>query len=333
MRGADASSRPVHNVVMPQLKVPERLMISLGALGPVGQSWIDDLPGLLASLEAEWSIRCGAPFDGGNAAYVAEALTFGGVRVVLKVALPAGVDGFSPFEQELEALLLAQGDPYVAVIRHDTKRRSMLLERLGAPLASLGWSSARQLEALTSTLSRGWRPVTTERLPTGAAKANWLAEFVTETWRDLGQPCSETAVEHAVAYSAERAASFDSERAVLVHGDGHAHNLLQVPDSEDGAEFRITDPEGLVSEPAHDLGVVLRAWNEELLAVNTAKAALERCEEVATRCGIEADAIWQWSFIERLSTGLFLLSLGHQAEAAAYLEVADRLAEVASPQA
>ena len=68
-----------------------------------------------------------------------------GTRAVLKVALPAGVDGLSAFEQELETLLLAHGDPYVAVIRHDTRRRSMLLERLGQPLASLGWSISRQI--------------------------------------------------------------------------------------------------------------------------------------------------------------------------------------------
>ena len=102
-------------------------------------------------------------------------------------------------------------------------------------------------------------------------------------------------------------------------------------DSDDKPGFRLTDPEGLVSEPAHDLGVVLRGWNEELLLGSTAEVAFERCEEVASLCGIDAEAIWQWAFIERVSTGLFLLRLGHQAEAAAYLEVADRLAEGASP--
>ncbi len=241
------------------------------------------------------------------------------------------MDGFSPFEQELETLLLARGDPYVAVLRHDTERRSVLLERLGKPLASLGWPTGRQIEALASTLARGWRPVTTDRLPTGAAKANWLAEFVTTAWSDLGGPCSASAVEQAAAFAAERAARFELEGAVLVHADGHAHNLLAVQNSDDKSGFRLTDPEGLVSELAHDLGVVLRGWNEELLLRSTAKVAFERCEEVASLCGIDAEAIWQWAFIERVSTGLFLLRPGHQTEAAAYLAVADRLAEGASP--
>jgi streptomycin 6-kinase len=41
---------------------------------------------------------------------------------------------------------------------------------------------------------------------------------------------------------------------------------------------------------------------------------------------VDGVAIWQWAFIERVSTGLFLLRLGHRMEAGPYLAVADRLA-------
>jgi hypothetical protein len=41
-----------------------------------------------------------------------------------------------------------------------------------------------------------------------------------------------------------------------VHGDAHAFNALQVPGSP-GADFRLVDAEGLISEPAHDLGVII----------------------------------------------------------------------------
>jgi streptomycin 6-kinase len=97
-------------------------------------------------LAAEWSITYGRPLDGGNAAYVIEAVTADARPVILKVVLPPGVDGFSPFEQELEALRLAGGDPYAELIRHDSSRRSMLLERLGPSLASLGWPRVRRAD-------------------------------------------------------------------------------------------------------------------------------------------------------------------------------------------
>jgi streptomycin 6-kinase len=199
--------------------MPERLMTSVTALGPAGSRWLEDLPDILASLAADWSIAYGRPLDGGNAAYVIEAVTANGRPVIAKPALPAGVDGFAPFEQELETLRLAGGDPYAELIPHDVSRRSLLLERLGPPLASLGWPPARQLTTVASTLARGWRPVPPGRLPTGAAKAEWLAGFVARKWVDLGRPCSQAAAEKAVSYAAERAAAFDPERAVLIHGD------------------------------------------------------------------------------------------------------------------
>lgn len=301
-------------------------MTSVRALGPAGSRWLEDLPGILASLAADWSIVYGRPLGGGNAGYVIEAVTADGRPVIAKLALPPGVDGFSPFEQELETLRLAGGDPYAELIRHDVSRRSLLLERLGPPLASLGWPPARRLTTVASTLARGWRPVSAGRLPTGAAKAEWLAGFVAREWADLGRPCSQAAAEKAVSYAGERAAAFDPERAVLIHGDAHARNVLLNPDPADGStSFRLIDPEGLLSEPAHDLGVVLRDGNEELLAGDTATTAIQRCRQAAVLTGVNGEAIWQWAFIERVSTGLFLFHLGHYQEARPYLAAADRL--------
>jgi streptomycin 6-kinase len=304
------------------------------ALGPAGSRWLDDLPEILASLAAEWSIGYGRPLDGGNAAYVAEAVTAGGRPVILKVAVPPGLEGFSPFEQELETLRLARGDPYAELIRDDVPRRCMLLERLGPSLASLGWPADRRLAAVASTLARGWRPAPAARLPTGAEKARWLADFVSRQWAELGRPCSRAAAETAIGYAAERAAAFSPERAVLIHGDGHAGNILLKPGPAGGSSgFRLIDPEGLISEPAHDLGVALRDGNEQLLAGDTGAAAVERCRRVALQTGVNGTAIWQWAFIERVCSGLFLLSLGYRRAAGPYLTVADRLSSLryASP--
>ncbi len=319
------------------IRVPERLRASVAALGAAGERWLAGLPDLVASLEADWSVTCGTALEGGNAAFVAEAVATDGRLDVLKIALPPGIDGFAPFEQELRALQDADGDPYVKLICHDEERRSMLLERLGRPLASLGWPSDRQITAITATLARGWRPAGSSRLPTGAAKAEWLAGFIADAWRDLGEPCTERAARRAVDYAAERASRADPGHAVLVHGDAHPANVLEVQVGSDHSArqaFRLIDPEGLASEPAHDLGVVLRGWNEELLAgADAAAVAFRRCEAVSRRTGVDRKSIWQWSYVERVSSGLFLLSLGHQAEARPFLEAADRLAGAVTPWA
>jgi streptomycin 6-kinase len=69
-------------------------------------------------------------------------------------------------------------------------------------------------------------------------------------------------VAEAVRCAAAREAAVDPRQAVLVHGDAHPFNLLQAADGS----FRLIDPEGLASEPAHDLGVILRDFNDDLLA-------------------------------------------------------------------
>jgi streptomycin 6-kinase len=321
---------------MPSIRLPERVGAAVAALGPAGQRWLAGLPELVSGLEADWTVTCGTALDGGNTAYVAEAVTADGQLAVLKIALPPGIAGFAPFEQELQALQDAGGDPYARLICYDERRRSMLLERLGRPLASLTWPSDRQIAAITATVARGWRPATSGRLPTGAAKAEWLAGSITDAWRDLGKPCTERAARRAIDYAAERASRAEPRHAVLVHGDAHPSNVLEVPDGIDHSArpaFRLIDPEGLASEPAHDLGVVLRGWNEDLLAAHAAAVAFQRCEAVSRRTGVDPESIWQWSYIERVSSGLFLLRLGHDAEARPYLEAADRLSDSVTPWA
>jgi hypothetical protein len=73
--------------------------------------------------------------------------------------------------------------------------------------------------------------------------------FVAREWADLGRPCSQAAAGKAVSYAAERAAAFDLERAVLVHGDAHARNLLLKDPARASTSFRLIDPRGSSPNP------------------------------------------------------------------------------------
>lgn len=100
-----------------------------------------------------------------------------------------------------------------------------------------------------------------------------------------------------------------------------------------GAGFRLVDAEGLISEPAHDLGVILvrgvPGWIGDL-AGGDPRQVLEivarRCRHAGRLAGAGPDAVWQWAFTELVSTGLFLLSLGQHGEAETFLAVAGKLA-------
>lgn len=320
-RADDPGPRPVSGT----LPVPAALAAALRALGPEGDQWLARLPGLLASLEADWSVTAGAPMAGGNSAYVAAAVTADGTPAVLKAAMPPGIAGFSSFDQQLAALRLAGGAPYARLLRYDRPRRALLVERLGPALASLGWPAARQLDAMVRTAARGWRPAPGAELPTGAAKARWLAGYVAAAWEELGRPCPQAVPELAVRYAAQREAAFGPRRAVLVHGDVHAGNVLRA--AGPGGGFRLIDPEGLISVPEHELGVIVRSAG---LRAREPARALEimtgRCRRAAALAGADPEAVFQWAFIERVSTGLLLLRLGHRADAERLLAGAGQLA-------
>jgi predicted kinase len=320
---------------VPTVAVPRRLAPAIRALGAAGQEWLARLPALLAGLEADWSITVGALLDGGQAAYVAEAVTHDGTPVVLKVSIPPGIDAFTPFERELAALRLVDGDPYAGLIRHDLPRRALLLERLGRPMASLGWPAARQMDALARIAARGWRPVPDDGvLPTGGEAARWHVDFIASAWEELARPCPEAVVDLAVRCATARGAAFDPGRRVLVHGDVHALNALQMPGPGGAsAGFRLVDPEGLASEPAQDLGVIqargVRGRIVELAARDPRQAletVIRSCRRAGRLTGTDPQAIWQWGFTEMVSTGLFVLRLGHHEEAATYLAAAGKLA-------
>jgi streptomycin 6-kinase len=283
------------------------------------------------SLAREWKLVLGRPFGGGSAAYVVSAHTAVGRDVVLKVALPEGLEGDSPFAAEIQTLRLADavgaGSAYVQLLEVAADGRAVLLERLGRPLASLDLRVEHQIDAIVDTVSRGWRPLQPGHgLRTGRDQAEWLADFITRTWESTGRPCAEATVGRAVAAATTRAGAFDPVTAVMVHGDAHPANVLEDLDAgRKQLRCKLIDPDAMVSEPAHDLGVMLRDWSTVLLEPGRDAAALGRawCRRAARRSEVDEEAVWQWAFVERVATGLYLARLGDSA-GSDLLEVAAR---------
>jgi streptomycin 6-kinase len=178
------------------------------------------------------------------------------------------------------------------------------------------------LELVATTVRSFWRPVDRQvSLPTGAEKATWLAALIVTTWEQLARPCPRAVVDRAVGYCDERAAAFGWERSVLVHGDAHGWNTVS---SGDGG-YKFVDPEGVWSEPEQDLGVPMREYNVPLLAGDTSRLVRQRAESLASWCDVDAEAVWQWGYIERVSTGLLnLRDFTGDAHAMNFLEVASR---------
>jgi streptomycin 6-kinase len=293
-------------------------------LGSAGLRWLDGLPALVDELAREWSIRLGAPLPGGSASYVAAARTADRRDAVLKIVIPDPDLG-----RQVRTMVEARGDGYAALIAYDVERRAMLMEALGPSMDRLGLPPYRAIGALCRTLRRAWRVAPWPELTAQPTrKAAGLGELVGRLWEELGRPCPERVIERALSYADRRAAAYDPDRCVVVHGDPHPGNALRVPAPRPGAEsgYVFVDPDGFLAEPAYDLGVVLRGWCAELLAGDAPRLARGYCQLLAERTGVDEPAIWQWGFLERVSTGLFVARLGEDELARPYLATADLLA-------
>ena len=69
------------------------------------------------------------------------------------------------------------------------------------------------------------------------------------------------------------------------------------------------DPDGFIADRAYDLGVALRDWSGRLLGPDARLVAEGFCDTLAERSGVDATRIWEWGFLERVSTGLYLLDV------------------------
>src|SRR3984957_15627961 len=89
------------------------------------ENWLERLPALVSSLEADWSIVVGCPYEGGTEAFVADATRADGTRAVLK-GLGPGTGKDPP--KEAAVLRLVDGDGCPVLYRYDSDRGALLME-------------------------------------------------------------------------------------------------------------------------------------------------------------------------------------------------------------
>jgi streptomycin 6-kinase len=303
------------------LHLSESMRRTAQARGATALAWLAALPDHIAAVAELWSISVDDALPGGKNAFVAPARHAGGTPAVLKIAPPG-----PEFAQQLRLIDAAAGQGYVQLHAFDLAHNAALLEPLGAPLAAVEPVEAR-LEALAAMLSVAWQaPVdATAPVSPGEDKAAQAVRYLTQPWADLAPSAL---IDAAIGYGTRRAEAFDPDRCVAGHGDPHDHNALAVLQPRPGADtgFVLIDPEGLRGPAAYDLGVVMRGWPEQVLAADDPVALVRgwarRLAELST---VDDQDIWEWAFVERVTSGLYLCRNGHQAEGHTYLDSAVRL--------
>jgi len=302
-------------------KLPREVLLKARGLGEEGANWLSRLDSVVSIFETEWSLSLGSVLAGGTEALVIDATLKDGDLAVLKMGLP----GSSDISAEVRAFELVAGAGYAKLLRFDLESHVLLLERLGHHLGSEDRSIETQIHLICEALHPSWiRLEQPNGFMTGAKKADWLAEFIERQWQESGKPCHKKIIHRALDFCSERAATFSLDNCFLVHGDAHANNLLSVPHSR---EYKFVDPDGLCAERACDLAVPMREWSEDLLQGNTAKLTRQRCALLANLTEEDEHAIWQWGYMERVSTALVLLTIDMKREAEMMLLVAEKVVD------
>lgn len=301
--------------------LPPLVVSRAKSAGPIGEAWLSGLDGLILELEDMWKVSVGEALCGGTHAFVAHADGPNGEQYVLKVDMPEALGG--EFGRGIEALELADGHGYAKLYAYDIARKACLLERLGKPVNRLGFPVSEQLRLICSALQKSWEiTVTSNGFPDGAESVAWFRKFIGETWEKLGHPCPQKMVEQAYFYLQSREAAINPAESVLVHGDAHGGNTLT---ELSGEGYKLIDPDGIFYEKAYDLGVLMREWVDEY-EEEPAEKGKERCRYLHQLTGVPEKAIWEWGYLQTVSTAFVALQVGQEETGRKMLRVAERWA-------
>lgn len=262
-----------------------------------------NLERVAAELADKWNLQLGDRLTGGTFALVYAAVDTNGDNRVLKIN-PPDVETAGTYESERDVLLAAGGRGYVRLYDHDDTNRAFLLERLGKQMAQSASSVDDWVRQLADLLVDTWaacdipRP---ESVMTAAEKCEWFLDYLDRAWREQNEPCPRPVIDEAMRFAELRGAAYDASKSVVLHGDAHAWNALE---SAEGG-YKLIDPDPYFGEREADLSVPMREWNAEMLATGDGLAAVRlRTATLAGITGTDADAIWQWGFIERVASAL-----------------------------
>ncbi len=222
------------------LRIPSRLAANCRK-SVERAAWLDRLPDTLRTLEIQWSLALGPPFDTEDVscAWVAPARLINGSSAVLKVPMP-----HMEAEHELEGLRFWNGDPTVRVLLADDHTGAMLLERCepGTPLRAL--PEPDQDLVITRLLRQLWRPPAASHpfRPLSALMKFWSEETLadSERWPDPGL------VREGLRLFKELPHTAPME--VLLATDLHAGNVLRAARQS----WLVIDPKPFVGDPAYD---------------------------------------------------------------------------------
>jgi streptomycin 6-kinase len=255
--------------------------------------WVRSLPGMVAQLARQWSLRVGQPFQpGGRCAWVAPARDPDGRDLVLKI-------GWRHFEalHEADALSLWDGDGAVRLHAADSfdDTSALLLERCRpGTAANRSLPEPVQDEVVAELLRRLWR-----QPPAGNPFR--LLQVMCDRWADeresglVGLPGGLDPGLARAGISLFRWLPTTAPRQVVLCTDLHAENIL----AGHREPWLVIDPKPFVGDPTYDVLQHMLNCQQRLLADPLAFA--DRMAELAD---LDPTRLRLWLFARCVQEGL-----------------------------
>jgi streptomycin 6-kinase len=266
--------------------------VTVALHGDAGREWLEGLPALVEECAARWSLKVGPPFAPLSYHYAAPADGPGGEALVLKLGVPA-----RGLLCEIEALLAFGGRGAARLVDSDAGHGALLLERLepGTPLSALCEEDDAAATSAAAAVMRKLRRPAPPRPHVFPTAADWGRGFARCRARFGGGcgPIPQKLFGEAESLYAELLAS--SAAPALLHGDLHHDNLLAAAREP----WLAIDPQGVVGEPAFEVGALLRNPLPRLLGwPNPVRATERRVALLSEELGLERGRVRGWGLAQ-----------------------------------
>lgn len=263
--------------------------------GPAASQWIAQLRTLIESLEEQWNISVDSPFLPLSYNYVAPATRRDGTEAVLKLGL-AGPE----LAREAECLSVFGGNGAALLLEADVDRGALLLERIRPGSDASALDDEQVVHSVVMIMGRLHRPLQTS-FPFPSVQ-DWGEAF--QRLRNLYDggtgPLPPELFNMAETLYAELAGSMGE--MVLLHGDLHHENIL----ASGRQQWLAIDPQGVVGEPAYEVGAFLRnpidalpRW-PDLRRVMSRRAAM-----LSEAVQIDRDRLIGWGMAQAVLAGIW----------------------------
>ena len=260
------------------MMVPDEMVKNVTeAWGQSGADWLDRLPGLVAEIEQQWSVRASAPFDL-SFHYVAPAVREDGTEVVLKLGVPNGDYG-----RGVAALRVSGDRGAVRLLKSDPLLGVMMIERLkpGNYLGDVP-DESEAISLAAGVMRRFWQAAPSDHQFPEVSEyeggLEWLRSQLAGT-----SPLPRPMVVRAEAMLRELLE--EGNEPVVLHGDLHPGNIL----SAEREPWLAIDPKGVVGDPAYELGPFI--YNLRLPKERPAHVLARRLDQFAEELGFERERI------------------------------------------